>query len=83
VTYAKPVGDYETEALAMGNRSGVRVGIIAREAADEARAVAHERFPEDRKGQLTHQLAMKISDSEWHRKLSEVTEQGAISRAGS
>jgi alkanesulfonate monooxygenase len=81
VTYAKPVGDCEAEALAMGNPSGVRVGIIAREAADEAWAVAHERFPEDRKGQLTHQLAMQVSDSEWHRKLSEVTEQGAVSRA--
>ena len=50
---------------------GVRVGIIARETADEAWRVALERFPEDRKGQLTHQLAMKSSDSEWHRQLSE------------
>src|SRR6185503_6910978 len=30
------------------------------------------RFPEDRKGQLTHQLAMKVSDSVWHKQLSEL-----------
>jgi alkanesulfonate monooxygenase len=38
--------------------------------------VARERFPEDRKGQLTHQLAMKVSDSSWHRKLSELGNTG-------
>ena len=31
---------------------------------------AHARFPEDRKGQVTHQLAMKASDSHWHQQLS-------------
>jgi alkanesulfonate monooxygenase len=50
--------------------SGIRVGIIAREEPAEAWAVARARFPEDRKGQLTHQLAMKVSDSEWHHQLS-------------
>ena len=49
---------------------GVRVGIIAREHEDVAWQVALERFPEDRKGQLTHQLAMKVSDSSWHKQLS-------------
>ena len=49
---------------------GVRVGIIARKTREEAWRVALERFPEDRKGQLTHQLAMKVSDSQWHKQLS-------------
>src|SRR6266566_4052655 len=49
-------------------------GIIAREDAGEAWAVARARFPEDRKGQLTHQLAMKVSDSEWHKQLSKIGE---------
>jgi alkanesulfonate monooxygenase len=49
---------------------GIRVGIIAREESEEAWQVAHERFPEDRKGQLTHKLAMKTSDSAWHQQLS-------------
>src|SRR5207247_221786 len=38
----------------------------------EAWQTAHERFPEDRKGQLTHQLAMKVSDSAWHKQLSDL-----------
>jgi alkanesulfonate monooxygenase len=52
--------------------SGVRVGIVARPNAEEAWRVARERFPEDRKGQITHKLAMKVSDSHWHRQLSEM-----------
>ncbi len=51
---------------------GVRVGIIARERDADAWVVAYSRFPEDRKGQLTHQLAMKVSDSSWHKQLSTV-----------
>lgn len=49
---------------------GVRVGIIARRDAAEAWSVAHERFPDDRTGQITHRLAMAVSDSHWHRQLS-------------
>lgn len=49
---------------------GIRMGIIARPTAEEAWDVAHRRFPEDRTGQLTHQLAMKVSDSSWHAKLA-------------
>ncbi len=52
--------------------SGIRVGIIARDLAGDAWQVAHARFPGDRKGQLTHQLAMKTSDSQWHKQLSEL-----------
>jgi alkanesulfonate monooxygenase len=51
---------------------GVRTGIIARQTADEAWRVAYERFPEDRKGQIAHQLAMKTSDSVWHKQLSDI-----------
>jgi len=54
---------------------GIRVGIIARERDADAWAVAHSRFPEDRKGQLTHQLAMKVSDSSWHKQLSAIVGQ--------
>lgn len=55
--------------------SGVRVGIVAREQDDEAWQVAHLRFPGDRQGQLTHQLAMKTSDSAWHKQLSGMAKQ--------
>jgi alkanesulfonate monooxygenase len=54
---------------------GVRVGIIARASDDDAWTIGRARFPEDRKGQLTHQLAMKVSDSVWHRQLSELGER--------
>ncbi len=55
-----------------GISPGLRIGIIARESAEEAWRVAHHRFPPNREGQLAHQLAMKTSDSQWHRQLSEL-----------
>jgi len=55
--------------------TGIRVGVIARESADDAWRIAHERFPEDRKGQLTHHLAMKTSDSKWHEQLTRLGAQ--------
>jgi alkanesulfonate monooxygenase len=54
-----------------GQEIGIRVGVVAREADDEAWKVARARFPEDRRGQVTHALAMKVSDSHWHRELTE------------
>jgi len=63
----------EDEALAphkLIGRSGVRIGIIARETNEEAWQVAHERFPAHRRGRLLHRMAMKVSDSHWHRQLS-------------
>jgi alkanesulfonate monooxygenase len=59
---------------------GVRVGIIAREDEETAWQMAHARFPEDRKGQLTHQLAMKTSDSAWHKQLSQMALETKDSR---
>ncbi|MGH2955775.1 MAG: LLM class flavin-dependent oxidoreductase [Solirubrobacterales bacterium] len=74
VKYPKPPDE---EEAAPETESGMRVGIISREDSDEAWRVARERFPEDRKGQITHKLAMKVSDSEWHRQLSEEREADA------
>jgi alkanesulfonate monooxygenase len=54
---------------------GIRVGIIARAGADEAWDIAHARFPDDRRGRLSHALAMKTSDSAWHRTLSELARE--------
>jgi alkanesulfonate monooxygenase len=69
VKYPKPAGE-EISVPDDGIDYGSRVGIIARETDDEAWRVARARFPVDRKGQLTHQLAMKTSDSLWHKQLS-------------
>jgi alkanesulfonate monooxygenase len=67
VKYPKPPGEEESPE---DSDFGVRVGIIARDDADEAWRVALERFPEDREGQITHKMAMKVSDSHWHKQLS-------------
>jgi alkanesulfonate monooxygenase len=59
------------EKICKGVQSGIRIGIIARDESSKAWQVAHERFPVDRKGQLAHALARKVSDSAWYEQLSE------------
>ncbi len=76
VQYPKPAGAYSAEMLGEGD-FGIRVGIIVRATAQEAWKVAHERFPPDRKGEIAHMLAMKKSDSVWHKSLSEQAERDA------
>lgn len=80
VEYPKPPAEYAAAAPMNGAAHGIRIGIIARPDTREAWSVAHTRFPEDRKGQLTHQLAMKVSDSAWHKQLSGLGESGAEAR---
>lgn len=77
VEYPKPPAEYASTQPANVASRGIRIGIIARAEDAEAWSVARARFPEDRKGQLTHQLAMKVSDSSWHRQLSELAETGS------
>lgn len=72
IRYPKPADECAAEPREPAVESGIRVGIIARGDETEAWSVARTRFPEDRRGQLTHQLAMKVSDSAWHRQLSEM-----------
>ncbi len=72
VEYPKPAAEYGAAVPASVASSGIRIGIIARSESADAWSVARTQFPEDRKGQLTHQLAMKVSDSSWHRQLSEL-----------
>jgi alkanesulfonate monooxygenase len=67
IRYPEPLGQETADAPAGG---GVRVGIIARGDTAEAWKVAEERFPSDRKGQVAHSMAMRTSDSQWHRQLS-------------
>ncbi len=75
ICYPKPSNEYGDQSVVEAVRSGIRVGIIARESAAAAWEVAHRRFPEDRKGQFTHQMAMKVSDSQWHKQLSDMAEE--------
>jgi alkanesulfonate monooxygenase len=70
VKYPKPPEE-EQPRPDEGIECGIRVGIIARDHAEDAWRVARVRFPEDRRGQFAHQLAVKTSDSHWHQQLSE------------
>jgi alkanesulfonate monooxygenase len=69
VKYPKPPNE-EVSISADGAGIGMRVGIIARDDDTHAWKVARARFPDDRQGQVTHGLAMKVSDSQWHHELS-------------
>jgi alkanesulfonate monooxygenase len=71
VQYPKPAAEYADTTVSTAE-AGVRIGLIARENGDEAWSVARDRFPEDRRGQVVHQLAMRVSDSFWHQQLSEL-----------
>jgi alkanesulfonate monooxygenase len=70
VKYPEPPEEAKIEAAAEGMRFGVRVGVVARPARAEAWRIAHERFPNDRRGQLMHQLSLKVTDSEWRHRLA-------------
>lgn len=69
VRYPGPPGSEDDLGLD-SQPTGIRLGIIARETADEAWQLAETRFPPDRAGEMKHALAMKVSDSHWHRRQS-------------
>ena len=71
VKYPRPPSAYAGKPPPEGIGCGVRVGIVARASEGEAWDVAQARFPADRGGQIAHQLAMKTSDSHWHKQLSQ------------
>jgi alkanesulfonate monooxygenase len=77
VQYPEPADHLGEVQRPDGVNAGIRVGIIARDTAEAAWDIAFRRFPEDRKGQVAHQLAMKVSDSHWHQRLSELDERPA------
>jgi alkanesulfonate monooxygenase len=75
VRYPEPPAVARARRLEAEDEFGIRVGIIGRGHEQDAWAIARERFPEDRRGQAIHQLAMKVSDSAWHRQLSAIAPQ--------
>jgi alkanesulfonate monooxygenase len=80
VKYPEPPDRAEAELPRGSGPCGLRVGIVARPNGQEAWTVALERFPEDRTGQLTRQLANKVSDSAWHKRLSGIGKESAGTR---
>lgn len=72
VEYPKPSGEYKPAADAQQVDSGIRIGIITDANHNRAWELARQRFPGDRQGQVIHKVAMKVSDSHWHKQLSEL-----------
>ena len=75
VKYPGPPG--EEEPAEEGVRTGARIGIVAREDSEEAWRVARLRFPPDRRGQLAREMATRISDSFWHRQITDAAHAAA------
>ena len=65
------------ETVSRDGSAGIRIGIIARQESSEAWRIAYERYPIDRKGQLAHAMARRVSDSSWYEQLSELGERTA------
>jgi alkanesulfonate monooxygenase len=72
IQYPEPPGKTEPASLTGSGPHGIRIGIVTRPLGEDAWEVALARFPGDRKGQLTRQMAQKVSDSVWHQRLSEI-----------
>jgi alkanesulfonate monooxygenase len=68
-----PTPDAIAEPVAAG--SFARVGIIARETAEEAWTIAHARFPQDKRGRMAHRMAAATSDSVWLKTLTSLGEK--------
>jgi len=82
VQYPKPAAEYAIASPeADPEDKGIRIGIIAREDADEAWRIAWHRFPGEQRGRLMHRLAMARSDSMWHQQLSQLGEASAADRS--
>jgi alkanesulfonate monooxygenase len=77
VQYPEPPGKSTPRPSGESGQRGIRIGIVTRPMEEDAWKVALERFPGDRRGQLTRQLAEKVSDSVWHKRLSEIGRESA------
>jgi alkanesulfonate monooxygenase len=77
IQYPKPAGDYAGSHEFDADDKGIRIGVIARPDASDAWRVALGRFPDDRRGEIMHRVAMGTSDSVWHRQLSQLAEESA------
>jgi alkanesulfonate monooxygenase len=70
ITSAHPASADERPSKGVA-RLAIRVGIITRDRRDHAWTIARSRFPEDRRDQLTQDLAMKGPGSFWPKRLSD------------
>jgi alkanesulfonate monooxygenase len=77
IQYPEPPGKAEPLSSTEPGPHGIRIGIVTRPSEQDAWQVAMARFPGDRRGQLTRQMAQKVSDSVWHQRLSEIGKASA------
>lgn len=66
-----------SEAQSAGLYTGIRIGILARESAEEAWAEANARFPKTFKGEEMRKAAVETSDSSWLHQLSTLAERSS------
>jgi alkanesulfonate monooxygenase len=69
LAYPRAIHEYDDDPTALV-RSGIRLGIIARDTSEEAWRVAHHRFPSDQVGEQFHDMAEGLVESHWHKRLS-------------
>ena len=74
VRYPEPPGGDDAGQEPSPHGHGVRLGIIARDCDEQAWAVANERFPASRAGQMRQRMARQASDSQWLSRLSAAEE---------
>ena len=77
IQYPEAPGKSEPASPSENGPHGIRIGIVTRPSEEDAWQVAMARFPGDRKGQLTRQMAPKVSDSVRHQRLSEIGKESA------
>jgi len=71
IEYPEPTAEYVKSGRTNGNGvRGIRVGVLARDTREKAWSDALLRYPKARSGELSHQMAKKTSDSEWHKTLA-------------
>lgn len=68
LSYPHQIDSYQGDRPLAG--CGVRLGVIARDDAQEAWRIAHERFPSSESGEKLHEWAVGKVESHWHLKLS-------------
>jgi len=81
VHYPRPPAEYTDDGENGRKDSGIRIGIIARHSEEDAWSIAQTRFPADRKGEITRDLATKVSDSVWHKQLSRLADYAEEGRS--
>jgi alkanesulfonate monooxygenase len=79
LAYPHWIEDYEEGSDALAG-TGIRLGILARDTAEDAWREAHRRFPPDPNGERIHDAAARMAQSFWHKRLSSSARADSIPR---